>query len=150
MPVNTGLPQGSPVSSILFAIHMADQPKEVEGKVQGCRSLSFVNDFTWIVDANDIPTLVKKLERCTRISQRWAERNTVHFETSKTEAILLFRNTKHYKDRDTTAIQVGQHQIKFNNQAMRWLGVWIDSALKLTTHRQKCVARARAAEKQLR
>jgi hypothetical protein len=150
MPVNTSLPQGSPVSPILFAIYMADLHEEVEGKVQGCRSLSFVDDFTWIVEANNIPTLVKTLERCARISQRWAERNVVRFETSKTEAILLSRNTKHYRDRDTLAIQVGQHQIKFNNQATRWLGVWIDSALELTTHRQKCVARARAAEKQLR
>jgi hypothetical protein len=30
------------------------------------------------------------------------------------------------------------------------LEVWIDSALRLTTHRQKCIARARATEKQLR
>lgn len=33
---------------------------------------------------------------------------------------------------------------------MIWLGVCIDSALKLMTHHQKYMAHARAAEKQLR
>jgi hypothetical protein len=65
---------------------------------------------------------------------------------SKMEAILLSRNTKHYKDRDTVKIRVTEHYTKFNSGSMRWLGVWIDSALYVTTHRAKYMARARMAK----
>jgi ribonuclease HI len=90
------------------------------------------------------------MEKCARLCQAWAQRNPVRFETSKTEAILLSRNTKHYKDRDTAKIRVGEHYAKFNSEATRWLVVWIDSAFRSTTHRHKCMAIARAAENRLR
>jgi hypothetical protein len=69
---------------------------------------------------------------------------------SKIEAILLSRNTKHFNDRETAKIRVGEHYAKFNSEVMRWLGLWIDSALRLTTHQSKCMARARMAENRWR
>jgi len=45
---------------------------------------------------------------------------------------------------------VGEHTIQFRKEATRWLGIWPDSSLKLTTHCQKCIKRARAAERRLR
>lgn len=96
-----------------------------------------------------VPTLIKKLEKCARISRDWAGRDAVCFETSKTEAILLSRNTRHYRKKTTVAIWVGDHQVRFKCETTRWFGVWIDSALHLTTHPKKGVARARTAENRL-
>jgi hypothetical protein len=59
MAVSTGLPQGSPVSPILFAIYMADIHQAVESRVTGARGISFVDDITWLVEADDIPRLVR-------------------------------------------------------------------------------------------
>jgi hypothetical protein len=106
MAVNTELPQGFPVSPILFAIYMAGIHEEVENKVTGSSGLSFVDDVTWVVEAATIPQLIQKLEKCAAICQDWAQRNAVRFETSKTEAILLSRNTRHYRERATAAIRV--------------------------------------------
>jgi hypothetical protein len=150
MEVTTGLPQGSPVSPVVFAIYMADIHQAVESRVKGARGLSFVNDITWLVEAEDVNRLVKKMAKCGRLSQLWAAGNAVRFETSKTEAILLSRRHKHWKARATATIEVGDHQVKFNREATRWLGVWLDSSLRLTQHRSKCIAKARAAEKRLR
>jgi len=46
MEVTTGLPQGSAVSPILFAIHIAEVHEFVESRVPGVRALSFVDDVT--------------------------------------------------------------------------------------------------------
>jgi retron-type reverse transcriptase len=43
---NTGLPQGSPVSPILFLIYIADLAALVETQVPNTIGLSFVNDVT--------------------------------------------------------------------------------------------------------
>jgi len=79
-----------------------------------------------------------------------AKDNAGEFETSKTEAILFSRKRKHWKKKVEARIRVGEHTIQFSKEATRWLGIWLDSSLKLTTHRQKCISRARAAERRLR
>ena len=150
MEVTTGLPQGSAVSPILFAIYIAEVHEFVESRVPGVRALSFVDDVTWLAVGEDVGLLVRTLERCARWSERWAKDNAVEFETSKTEAILFSRKRKHWKKRAEARIRVGEHTIKFSKEATRWLGIWLDSSLKLTTHRQKCINRARAAERRLR
>jgi hypothetical protein len=64
---NTGLPQGSPVSPILFLIYIADLPKAVEKAEENVLSLSFVNDVTWVATGVNFDEVTDKLER-------WAER----------------------------------------------------------------------------
>jgi hypothetical protein len=73
MVVNTGLPQGLPVSPVLFAIYMADIHQEINDQVEGSIGLSFVDDVTWLVEASTIPQLIKKLEKYARLYQRWAQ-----------------------------------------------------------------------------
>jgi hypothetical protein len=129
---------------------MADIHQEIEDQVKGSTGLSFVDDVTWLVEASTIPQLIKKLETYARLYQRWAQTwNADRFGTSKMEAILLSINTKHYAERNTVKIRVGDHQAKFNSEATRWLGVWIDSNFRLTTHRNNCMARGRTAENRL-
>ena len=91
MAVTTGLPQGSPVSPVLFGRYIADVHKAVEDKVFGCKGMSFVDDVTWFVEGTSIEEVTVGLESCAAESLIWAEGNAVKFETSKTEAILLSR-----------------------------------------------------------
>jgi hypothetical protein len=145
-----GLLQGSPVLPVLFAIYMADIHQDIEEAIEGSSGLSFVNDVMWLIEAPSIPQLIRKMEKYARHCQTWVQRYAVRFNTSKMEAIPPTGNTKHYEERDTARIRVGEHYVKFNSEAMRWLGVWINLALHLTMHRDKCMARARMAENQLR
>ena len=93
--VTTGLPQGSPISPVLFAIYIADIHVAVEGQVQDSRGISFVNDVTWLVEGRDVGEVVQKLEGRAAASLEWARGNAVCFETSKTEAILFSRRRAH-------------------------------------------------------
>jgi len=91
--VTTGLPQGSAVSPILFAICIAEDHEFVESRVPGVRALSFVDDVTWLAVGEDVGLLVRTLERCARLSERWAKDNAVEFET------LFSRKRKHWEKR---------------------------------------------------
>ena len=51
LEVITGLPQGSPISPVLFAIYIADIHQAVESQIEDCRGISFVDDITWVAES---------------------------------------------------------------------------------------------------
>jgi len=150
MGVTTGLPQGSPVSPILFNIYIAEIHGAVERKVPGVRGLSFVDDVTWLATADGVDKLATMLEQCAKESEKWALENGVRFELSKTEAILFTRSRRHLARRLDVKMKVGGRDITFAKEATRWLGVWLDPQLRLTTNRRKCIQRAKAASARLK
>ena len=89
--VVTGLPQGLPVSPILFGIYISEVHEAVQGKVQEAAGISFVDDVTWFATGPNAAVIWERLEACARESILWGERNAVRFEESKTEALLLSR-----------------------------------------------------------
>ena len=62
MEVTTGLPQGSPVSPVLFAIYIAEIHQAVEDQIEDCQGISFVDDITWLVEGVDVGDVVHKLD----------------------------------------------------------------------------------------
>jgi len=69
------------------------------------------------------------------------------------EAALFTRrrgHKKHLWPTLTAKIRVGDGFIRFNRQATRWLGVWMDVHLTLKEHHNRCLKKARAAEARLR
>jgi ribonuclease HI len=146
--VTTGLPQGSPVSPVLFALYISEIHQAVESQVEDCRGISFVDDITWIVEGTDIEDVSCKLEQCATASLEWAQSNAVRFEVSKTEAILFSRARKHRKSQ--RGVRVGQQVVHFKPEATRWLGIWLDSALTLQENRRIRMGKTRQAEAKIR
>jgi hypothetical protein len=52
--INTGIPQGSPVSSILFVPYLSCLFSFVENKVDGVEAISFADDVGWWVSGKHI------------------------------------------------------------------------------------------------
>jgi hypothetical protein len=50
----------------------------------------------------------------------------------------------------STLIRIGSNQVRFNEEATRWLGVWLDAGLTFKHHQNFRLGRAKAAEARLK
>jgi len=130
------------VSPILFTVYISGVFEEVERKTG-----SFVDDEAWVATGKDVEEVTAKLEACAAAAGEWAQANAVSFGEGKTEAILFRKGRKEMPARK---IQVGNHQMAYNKEATRWLGVYLDSSLTLKEHHRTRMRKARQAEARLR
>ncbi|ODM18007.1 hypothetical protein SI65_06795 [Aspergillus cristatus] len=146
-PINSGVPQGSPVSPILFIIYLSGVFDVVES-VAGVQSLSFADDIGLLASGHSVKEVCDKLQKAAKVAIEWGHDNVVQFDAGKTEAILLTRKRgRELRDQIQRAhVEVDGHCVPFNLEATRWLGVWLDSGLNLKAHYQTCMRKARAAE----
>jgi len=88
-----------------------------------------------------------------RESIDWAERRELEFDSTETEEALLARRQgqkRHLRPKLTAKIRVGNGFIKFNKEATRRLGVWMDAHLTFKEHHNQWMKNARATEARLR
>ena len=70
------------------------------------------------------------------------------YDTAKTELVLFSRARQRHLNQQLqeTTMLIGGERIKFNKEATHWLGIWLDSQLKFTTHINKRLTKAKTAE----
>jgi len=115
--------------------------------------MSIVDDLGWVATGSDVNHVVSILESCAARSIEWASRRELQFDTAKTEAALFTRrrgHRTHLQPKLTTNMRVGSRVIRFNTQATRWLGVWLDANLTFKEQHNQCMKKARAADARLR
>jgi len=152
-PVEAGIPQDSPVSPILFTIYMSGLIEQVKESVAGAEGLYLVDDVGSVAMRNDVNHVIRNLETNARVSIDWGERQGMECDTAKTEAGLFTPgrgHMKHLSPRPTARIRVGNGFVRFNREATRWLGVWMDAHLTFKEHHNRCMKKARAADARLR
>ncbi|KAL1978972.1 hypothetical protein VTN96DRAFT_7858 [Rasamsonia emersonii] len=147
-PISSGVPQGSPVSPILFVIYLSGVFRAIEAAVPGIRALSFADDIGLIALGSSVDQACQQLQQAGENAITWGQNNAVQFDAEKTEAVLFTRKRgRALRDQVQRArIQVGGHQVHFNQEATRWLGIWLDAGLTLKVHYLTCLRKARMAE----
>ena len=90
--------------------------------------------------------MASKLAEAATASIQWAGANGVAFDHGKTEAAIFWKKRKASK----AVVRVGDNDVPFNKQATRWLGVWLDSHLKLRAHQAVRMKEGRKAMTRLR
>ena len=150
--IETGIPQGSPVSPILFLIYISGVFDQVTESHPGITSLSFVDDLGFITSGYSVKEPPKTLGQVAKVVLEWGRSNAVTYDIAKTKAVLFSKAHRQRLNKQIAAAQIniGVEKIKFDKEATRWLGIWLDSQLKFTAHINEKVQRAQTAEIQIK
>ena len=134
-----GIPQGSPLSPILYIFYNANLIGQPVDKTKG--ALGFVDDYSpWVVGDNvdeNIQTLQTTIITKT---ERWARESGATFEPSKTGLIHFTRRIEEGQQ-DGPDLQFQGQDIK-PSEHIKLLGVTLDSKMKFHQHVARVTAKA--------
>jgi len=135
--LETGIPQRSPISSILFLLYIHNI---CSLKTKGAYSLSYIDDFTITVTLNLAKSNCKKLKGIALELISRAKKAVISFDISKTKFI-------HFYSKHTTikkGLKLGGVEIP-PKPLVRWLGIFLDSKLIFKQHIKIKISKAKAA-----
>jgi len=138
-PVTVGIPQGSPVSPLLFVIYVSPLYSEIP---QGL-TVSYVDDFGLTVSSKCYRRNIQSLQRRYAVLKARGARPGVGFSIPKTELIHWRRN----RDRGPVSRSPIHLDGSFfpPKDEVRWLGYWFTPSISTTPHFTKRLAKAQAA-----
>ena len=140
--IRAGIPQGSPLSPLLYMYYNADLLDNIEDSEESDRmSLGFIDDITYGVEGESDKGNVRKLKNMLEKAEDWRAKHGAIFERSK---YVLVHFTRNYNKFTTASIQINGVTIPASNEA-RYLGVILDQQLRFHSHLQQAIKRGTSA-----
>lgn len=111
-----------------------------------------MDDLGFLAAFNLVVEIKKLLEKARKITLEWETRNAVTYNINKTEAMLFSkaRKWKLLEQLTATQLKFGGQTVRFNQEATRWLGIWLDCGLNFGSHFRERLKRAKTAEGKIR
>jgi retron-type reverse transcriptase len=113
------VPQGSPVSPILFNIYLSGIFEKIEEQNPEIIALSFVDDIAFLAPEKTVKDIQDALTNAGEQAIAWGLLNNVKFDVEKTEAVLFTKKRKIRQNLINYNIKIQSHNIKFNKEATR-------------------------------
>jgi Reverse transcriptase (RNA-dependent DNA polymerase) len=88
------VPQGSPVSPILFIIYLCGIFDKIEEQNPEITALSFIDDIAFLAPRKTVKDIQDALSNAGEQAIAWGLTNNVTFNVNKTEAVLLTKKRK--------------------------------------------------------
>ena len=132
--LRTGIPQGSPISPVLYLFYNADLLDICERPGTNTSALGFVDDINVLAYGKSTEENCKTLEEIHKKCEKWATRHGSVFAPKKYELIHLSRNPKKFNMSTITRIENSIIEPKTD---IRILGLRIDTKLKWGPHVRK-------------
>jgi ribonuclease HI len=158
IPLECGLPQGSPVAPILFMLYiqplfrlaMAQNPTGTKVSRFG-----YADDIGLLATSDSTQANSAALNEVCRGLMAWGDTQGIGFKLGKTELIHFTRARGSRAQPQTVEIELPdgtKHTVhpKKAGTALRWLGVHFDSKLSFKTHVESWATKARATANGLR
>jgi len=138
-PAAVGTPQGSPISPLLFVLHIASlHPTLPQGL-----AISYVDDLTITVGSDSVHSNICALQYYFGSIQRPGAEWGVAFSVPKTE-LNHWRTLKDRSDVSSTPIVINDMLFP-PSQVVRWLGYWLTPTQHSSVHFLRRLALARAS-----
>ncbi len=134
--IDTGIPQGSPISPILFLIYIRNLFTD-----QNVKFISYIDDISLTTTSNSLKRNVKVLERSVTSLYRLAKDSCIQFDLAKTE-LLHFTTAKQAK---RAKLILPDNTVVKPSPLVKWLGVYFDPNLTFKQHVATRVAQAKSA-----
>uniref|UniRef100_A0A1L7UN13 Reverse transcriptase n=1 Tax=Fusarium mangiferae TaxID=192010 RepID=A0A1L7UN13_FUSMA len=135
-PIQTGIPQGSPVSPILYLFYNADLIEAC--KTEDTEAVGYIDDVSILAVGPSAQRNCKILKGIHRKAERWAMKHGSQFAPAKYELIHFTRDPKM---NCTHALRL-PHATVNASPSCRYLGIQMDTRLRWDSHREKVEARA--------
>lgn len=127
--ISIGIPQGSPLSPILYLFYNADL-MEISNNYNGMNSSGFIDDVMLVATATNTIKINKLLEKAHKDCLIWAKKHGSKFAPKKYQLVHFTRKRNEDHSRDLT---LDQHVIKAKPHG-RFLGVRLDTKLNWREH----------------
>ena len=132
--MRTGIPQGSPLSSILYLFYNADLLEICERPGTNTSAIGFVDDANILAYGKSTEEKCRTLESINRQCEKWASRHGSLFAPTKYKLSHLSRNPKRFNM--AASINIASTEIEPKTD-IRVLGLQIDTKLKWGPHVRK-------------
>ena len=135
-PIQTGIPQGSPLSPILYLFYNADLIEACQ--TENTEAVGYIDDVSVLAVGPNSYRNCKTLKTIHRKAENWARQHGSQFAHAKYEMVHFSRkltaNTTHPLRLPHATIEA--------SASCRYLGVHMDSRLHWNHHRQRMEAKA--------
>jgi len=143
--IQAGLPQGSPVSPVLFILSISTMFQWSKDRHAMLQTISFVDDVALVFECSDLKEGIRQLEGVAGNALQWGSDNKVEFEVSKTEVLVFSKRRKILREAKDAAVSIGGKTFAIKLGATKWLGFWLDPKLSFKTHFEKRLSSAKEA-----
>ena len=120
--ISTGIPQGSPISPILFLIYIRDLFKSNRVKY-----ISYLDDISLTTSSKSFKLNIKILEQVVNETISLGNKNSISFDIAKTELI-------HFGKSELTLLLPNKKDTIYPKEVVKWLGIHFSKTLKYKEH----------------
>lgn len=143
--IEDGLPQGSPLSVILYLIYNSLLLINTKISFKADKiSLGFIDDVTHVVANKDVDLNILDLEEEGDRSLDWGRKHGAIFDQKKAQLMHFTHQTHH-----NPQLWFGEQVIKPQDTELRWLGLWLDPKLRFGAHIRRMQQQGKATIAQL-
>lgn len=137
----TGIPQGSPLSPILYLIYNAELLEKCANEAERIMTGGWVDDVSIMTVGASEEANIEKLQRASLQADDWARRHASVFDIKKYK-LIHFVNPRSSIQPKYTPLELSGTRIEATRSAKKYLSFWLDPELNFQHHQDKAVAKA--------